>query len=227
MASRRRRNTPTVPPNKAKLPRPADASVPGKATLEVVDDKATYAFINVAYTKSNENLFLALISGLSAFGLVAQTAFDSPLKQSQWQRVGEAMSKCQGSFHDLSSVEHLNMPFELGMAVGISLSREHRWYVLDTELGRAEKVLSDIKGAQIHIHDGTPKSILRAVKDALARDDMPELDEMMEIYSSLRSVADRLLSVDGYTSLFAPGPYRLLNQKAYKMMRKSLSPPRR
>src|SRR6266542_4267706 len=48
---------------------------------------------------------------------------------------------------------------------------------------------------KIHIHDGTPKSILRAVKDALARDDMPELDEMMVIYSFFRSVADRLLSV--------------------------------
>jgi hypothetical protein len=70
------------------------------------------------------------------------------------------MSICQYSFHDISRVEldskrprlpRFNMPFELGMAVGMAehSGHEHLWYAFDSKPFRAQKSLSDLNGTEV------------------------------------------------------------------------------
>ncbi len=62
------------------------------------------AFINLAYVDSNEELYLALLSGLAGFGLVPVAAVHDPGSDPQLSRIYELIEQSAISFHDLSCV---------------------------------------------------------------------------------------------------------------------------
>jgi hypothetical protein len=83
-------------------------------------------FLNIPYDKKFENLCLAYISGVSAFGLSARATLEIPGDARRLDRIFQLMQGCEYSVHDLSRVEldrrrprtpRFNMPFELGMSV--------------------------------------------------------------------------------------------------------------
>src|SRR3954451_6154310 len=119
--------------------------------------KPAEAFINLAYASPNKDLYLALIAGLTAFGLIPRAALSDPGAAPQLHRIQSIISRCDYSFHDLSWMKvdgpaprtpRLNMSFELGLAFGVSKWRhpKHQIFILDTVPFRVQKALSDLQG---------------------------------------------------------------------------------
>jgi len=163
--------------------------------------KPRTVFINVPYDNKYEPLYLALIGGLTGFGLIPQAVLQIPGSRRRLDRLFSLMYSCRHSFHDLSRVEldlrpprtpRFNMPFELGLAVAWanSVDRRHNWYVLETKNYRVAKSLSDLDGTQIYVHGGTPKGVLRQLMNALARmKRQPTFGELDAIYNDLKRAA--------------------------------------
>lgn len=103
----------------------------------------------------------------------------------------------------------LNMAFELGLAVAFAKNPEvsHQWFVFDTVPHRMEKALSDLGGIRARIHDRSPKSVLRALMNALAREKhQPTLDNLLQIYRDVERMA-RSIKRNYSNDLFETRPF--------------------
>src|ERR1017187_1152964 len=63
------------------------------------------AFINVPYDDRFQDLYLAFIAGLTAFGLDPRATLEIPGGARRLDRIFELITSCQYSFHDLSRVQ--------------------------------------------------------------------------------------------------------------------------
>lgn len=163
-----------------------------------------YGFINIPYAKRYERVYLAFIAGVAGHGLLPLAAVHDPSSRYQLDRIYELIARAQFSFHDLSWMSldrkvprtpRLNMAFELGLAVAISRASgsKHEWFVFDTVRYRLDKALSDLGGIRPRIHDFTPEGVLRALMNALARQEhRPTLADLLEIYDEVERVARRI-----------------------------------
>jgi len=154
-------------------------------------------FLNVPYDSAFENLYLAYIAGLSAFGLVPRATLEIPTSQRRLERIANLIEQCAYSIHDLSRVQldakaprvpRFNMPFELGLAVAQDAgNRGETWYVCETVPHRISKSLSDLDGTDVRIHGGTVKGVFGALCDIFARNTRsPTAQDMYRIYLVLR-----------------------------------------
>lgn len=178
------------------------------------------AFINVPYDQQFEPLFLALIAGLTGFGLIPQAVLQIPGSQRRLDRLFALMYSCRYSFHDLSRVEldakrpatpRFNMPFELGLAVAWAerVDRKHKWYVLEGKEYRVAKSLSDLDGTQIYIHGGTPTGVLRQLTNALARTkNQPTVKDLKAVYRDLQQAAKDIKKAQATKSLYDTRPFQ-------------------
>jgi len=167
------------PPQKRRGPRPSV--------------KRDAVFLNIPYDERFENLFLAYIAGISAFGFAPRATLEIPFSQRRLERIISLIASSQYSVHDLSRVEldrnaprtpRFNMPFELGLTVGIG---KHAWIVCETKRHRIKKSLSDIDGTDVYIHDGTVRGVFRELCNAFVRNRrQPSVVQMMQIYRILR-----------------------------------------
>jgi hypothetical protein len=176
------------------------------------------AFINVPYSTRYERVYLALIAGISAYGLVPSAAVRDPSSRFQLERIYELIASAQYSFHDLSFVSldrkspqtpRLNMAFELGLAVAVSRSAgaNHQWYVFDTVPYRLDKALSDLGGIRPRIHDRSPESVLRALMNVLGRlTGGPTLADLLNVYREVEKSA-RGIKRDYSLDLFDTKPF--------------------
>src|SRR5207245_1695984 len=113
------------------------------------------------------NVYLALIAGVSAFGLKPRATLEIPSGERRLDRILQLMTGCEYSFHDLSRVEldrsqpwtpRFNMPFELGLLLGWQRAKgnsRHIWFVMEPRQRRLQKSLSDLDGTDPLIHQGT------------------------------------------------------------------------
>src|SRR5713226_10506124 len=104
-------------------------------------------FLNVPYDAAFENLFLAYLAALSAFSFAPRATLEIPFSQRRLDRIVALIVECEYSVHDLSRVQldktaprtpRFNMPFELGLTVGISRAK-HAWIVCETRRHRVKK----------------------------------------------------------------------------------------
>src|SRR6266567_946170 len=112
-------------------------------------------FLNIPYDSAFENLYLAYIAGLSAFGLIPRATLEIPTSQRRLERILKLIQECAYSIHDLSRVQlaakaprvpRFNMPFELGLAVAQNVrNRQETWYVCETVPHRVGKSLKAIR----------------------------------------------------------------------------------
>jgi hypothetical protein len=154
-------------------------------------------FLNIPYDRAFENLYLAYIAGLSAFGLVPRATLEIPTSQRRLERIANLIGQCAYSIHDLSRVQvdtkaprvpRFNMPFELGLAVALDAgNRRETWYVCETMRYRISKSLSDLDGTDVRIHGGTVKGLFGALCDIFVRKThQPSVQEMYQTYLGLR-----------------------------------------
>lgn len=168
-------------------------------------------FLNVPYDSAFENLYLAYIAGLSAFGLVPRATLEIPTSQRRLERILKLIEQCAYSIHDLSRVQldakaprvpRFNMPFELGLAVAQDAgNRKETWYVCETVAHRIGKSLSDLNGTDVRVHGGTVKGVFGALCDIFARETrQPSVQEMYRIYLVLRRSLPNIKRQVGATS---------------------------
>jgi hypothetical protein len=175
---------------------PARKSPPRTRRRSKPSIKKDDVFLNVPYDGRFENLLLAYIAGITAFGFVPRATLAIPFSQRRLERIISLIASSQYSVHDLSRVEldrtaprtpRFNMPFELGLTVGIGNSK-HTWIVCEARPHRIKKSLSDIDGTDVYIHGGTVRGVFRELCNAFVRNRrQPSVLQMMQIYRMLRS----------------------------------------
>ena len=193
-----------------------------------------YVFLNVPYDSAFENLYLAYIAGLSAFGLTPRATLEIPTSSRRLDRILNLIDRCDHSIHDLSRVQldaraprvpRFNMPFELGLAVArAGRKRQQCWYVCETVPHRIKKSLSDLDGTDVRIHGGTVKGVFGALCDIFVRKTrQPTVLEMYRGYLQLRRNLSRIVrqagALDSYSArvfrdlVFAAQAYQLETQR--------------
>lgn len=194
---------------------------------------APIAFLNIPYAKRYEKVYLALIAGVSGYGLVPTAAVHDPSSRYQLDRIFDLIKNARYSFHDLSWMSldrvkprtpHLNMAFELGLAVSLSRTStsRHEWFVFDTVPHRLDKALSDLGGIRPRIHDMSPRSVLTCLMSALGRQThQPTLANLLAIYADVERMARRIKK-DYSNDLFDARPFADLayvaNETAYSQI---------
>jgi hypothetical protein len=156
-------------------------------------------FLNVPYDAAFENLLLAYISAINAFGFAPRATLEIPFGERRLDRILSLVVECKYSIHDLSRVQvdrvpprtpRFNMPFELGLAVALQKTKvpNHAWVVCGSVVRRINKSLSDLDGTDPYIHGGTIKGVFRELCNVFVRTDrQPTVLQMDRIYRVLRA----------------------------------------
>lgn len=177
-------------------------------------ERDSSVFLNIPYDSRFENLYLAYIAGISAFGFAPRAAIEIPGGQRRLDRILDLIASCGYSVHDLSRVEvdgvaprtpRFNMPFELGLAVAFErFSRSsHSWFVCETQAYRIQKSLSDLNGTDAYIHEGRIVGLFSQLCSAFVRAErQPTIAQMTTIYRALRKQLPQLISASGARSAF-------------------------
>ena len=162
-------------------------------------DRAGSVFLNIPYDAPFENLLLAYIAGISAFGFTPRATLEIPFGQRRLDRILNLIGQCKYSIHDLSRVQldrklprtpRFNMPFELGLTIALERAAypDHSWIVCETVRRRINKSLSDLDGTDAYIHGGTIAGVFRELGNAfVASEPQPTVKEMSQIYRVLRA----------------------------------------
>ena len=113
-------------------------------------------------------------------------------------KIYSLIERCRFGIHDISRTEldaknnlpRFNMPLELGIFLGAKKfgnkwQKEKRALIFDFEAYRYMKFISDIAGADIHIHDNDPRKIIAETRDWLANvsnRDLPSANKIQSLY---------------------------------------------
>ena len=178
-------------------------------------------FLNIPYDPDFENLFLAYIAGITAFGLVPRATLEMPSSSRRLDKIIALIETCRYSVHDLSRVGYnqhaprtprFNMPFELGLAVAHHRKAEggkHSWFVCEAMQFRLAKSLSDLNGTDPYIHDGKIAGVFRELCNIFARSDrQPTTQQMGRIYRKIRHDLAEIMRRSGATSLYTPRVFK-------------------
>jgi hypothetical protein len=169
----------------------------------------------VPYDAAFENLLLAYIAAISAYGFSPRATLEIPFGQRRLDRILTLIRQSQYSIHDLSRVQldrksprtpRFNMPFELGLTVALERTAhpDHSWIVCETVLRRVNKSLSDLDGTDAYIHGGTIKGVFREMGNAFVGSSrQPTVTEMSQIYRVLRAQFSSVLKRAGAKDAFS------------------------
>lgn len=179
-------------------------------------------FLNIPFDKKYEQLYLALIAGLCGMGLTPRCVLEVPAGVgNRLDRLFALVRQCGSSIHDLSRVElsvdqprcpRFNMPFELGLAVAVTLSRGvHQWFVFEARPFRLQKSLSDVNGFDPYIHNGTPEGVLRELSNVFVMHrTKPSFASLELLYRQLKRFAVTPKAEEKVDTLFTPSCFRAL-----------------
>jgi hypothetical protein len=181
-------------------------------------------FLNIPYDEKFSRLYLAYIVGLIHLGLNPCVTLHIPGGQRRLDKILDLIGNCRYSIHDLSRVQldskaprtpRFNMPFELGLAVGVQklVRRPHEWFLFEEKPHRVEKSLSDLSGTDPHIHHNTVEGVLRELGNAFVRrseDEAFSLPRMLKTYRSVRNQVNKIKLQTGAQSLFESRTFGLL-----------------
>jgi len=195
--------------------------VPGRsARLRSGRRRLADVFLNIPYDEKFQNLYLAYIAGISAYGSVPRTTLEIPGGERRLDRIFSLIRACQYSVHDLSRVEldrrpprtpRFNMPFELGLAVAWARTnlRKHVWFVCEAMERRIEKSLSDLKGTDVHIHNGNVRGVFRELGDAFVRSErQPAVPQMWRVFRDVKRSLPNILRSAGTGSVYRARVFR-------------------
>jgi hypothetical protein len=182
-----------------------------------VDPRAV--FVNAPFDSAYEPLFVTLI------GMVAFLDYDAhcvlevrETGEGRLQRIYDLMRTCRISIHDMSRIGapvRFNMPFELGLAVSLKLAapQQYEVIVLDSQAHRMDRRLSDFKGRDLFIHDGTCDGMIEALLDAF-QSQRSDASELRRAARALRTYARNTKRVFRAKTIFHPHLFSLLTKAA-------------
>jgi len=178
-----------------------------------VKGSAASVFLNIPYDAAFENLLLAYIAAISAFGFTPRATLEIPFNP-RLDRILDLIAESEYSIHDLSRVQldrvapktpRFNMPFELGLTVALKSANvpNHAWVVCETMRRRVNKSLSDLDGTDPYIHDGTVRGVFRELCNVFVRGQrQPTVLQMSQIYRVLRADFKNILRRAGADNPF-------------------------
>jgi len=157
-----------------------------------IDDTVSKAFLNLPFHEDYENVCLALICGLVCYGITPTIVTESTGSRWRLEKLAELISRCEFSFHDLSylkldgpqRVPRFNIPFELGLAIGLhgNLHEQPRYHVFESKRHRLQQSLSDLNGIDPLIYNRTAVGILRALANRLRQDPQPSFKLLRSVF---------------------------------------------
>jgi hypothetical protein len=136
-------------------------------------------FLNFAFDKRREYLYLSLVASVVGLGFNPRTVLEVPVDTFRLERLRRLIKMCRYSIHDLSAVQvtakphgvpRFNIPFELGLAVAVHLEnrQRHSFRLMESKRHRLTQSLSDLNGFDPFIHDELPAGVFRAVRNMFA-----------------------------------------------------------
>ena len=161
-------------------------------------------FINCPFDEGYRELFDALVFVVTDCGFEARCAKEAiDSGEGRIGRINKIIQECKFGIHDISRTEldivnglpRFNMPLELGLFLGakeFGSKKQHqkRCLVLDNELYRYQKFISDISGQDISVHNGKVDSAIGRVRDWLSNSlvdvMMPTETAIVERYKDFR-----------------------------------------
>lgn len=176
--------------------------------------EAPSVFLNVPYDAAFENLLLAYIAAVSAYGFAPRATLEIPFGQRRLDRILALILASRYSIHDLSRVQldrksprtpRFNMPFELGLTIALERTAhpDHSWVVCESVPHRLSKSLSDLDGTDAYVHGGTVAGVFREMGNAFVGSSrQPTVTEMSQIYRLLRAQFRRILKKAGARDAF-------------------------
>jgi hypothetical protein len=173
-------------------------------------------FINAPFDERYEPLFVTLVGTLVFVGLMPHSVLEvREAGQGRLTRIFELIKSCRMSFHDVSRVGmpvRFNMPFELGLACGISLASpgEHDVFVLDAEPYRLDRTLSDYKGRDPIIHRERCDELISGVLDLFAAGASPPIGELRRAARELRQASRDVKREFKAETIFRPAIFKAL-----------------
>jgi hypothetical protein len=184
-------------------------------------------FLNIPYDSKFENLFLAYIAGISAFGLVPRATLEIRSRSRRLEKILKLINACHYSIHDLSRVEldrqpprtpRFNMPFELGLVVANHTNArggKRQLFVCEAKHLRLLKSLSDLNGTDPYIHDGKIVGVFREVCNIFSKPDrQPTVQQMAQIYREIRRNLAAILRNSASDSIYKARVFRDLSVAA-------------
>ncbi|HEX4077709.1 MAG TPA: hypothetical protein VHX61_02390 [Rhizomicrobium sp.] len=131
-------------------------------------------FINCPFSDDYEEMFRAAVFAVIRCGFRARCAQeDDDGGDVRMEKICRIIRECQYGIHDISKTEldastklpRFNMPLELGLFIGAkkfgtSGQPAKKILILDRELYRYQKFISDIAGQDVHAHNGTKRQVV-------------------------------------------------------------------
>ena len=134
-------------------------------------------FINCPFDRSYRRIFEAVVFAVFDCGFLARSALEiTNTAEVRVSKIARIIDECQFGYHDISRtgldrtnrLPHFNMPFELGLFLGIARQASNRsCLVVDREQYRYQKFISDISGQDIAAHNNDPETAIRIVRNWL------------------------------------------------------------
>jgi hypothetical protein len=181
---------------------------------------ANRVFINAPFDAAYEPLFVTLVGMLVFLGQKPHCVLEVREQgDGRLARIYELMRSCRMSIHDLSRVGtpvRFNMPFELGLACGLKLAEPSAYevIVLDAKAYRMDRLISDYKGRDPLIHDGTSDGMAACLLDAFETPTAFRPAELRDAVRVLRELAETMKKDLKSDSLFRPSLFRSLGALA-------------
>lgn len=157
-------------------------------------------FLNCPIDSVYKELFDAMVFAVHDCGFIARCALEeADASQVRIDKIYDIIAECRYGIHDISRTEldevsgfpRFNMPLELGVFLGakkfgIGAHKRKKCLVVDRELYRYQKFISDISGQDIQAHNNNPEQIVIVVRNWLStaskRQDIPSGSIIWEHY---------------------------------------------
>ena len=134
-------------------------------------------FINCPFDSDYQPIFQAILFTLLACGMNPRCALEEDNGANvRLNKIQKIIKLCNLGIHDISRTEldpknHLprfNMPFELGLFLGMKRGKKTSALILDKEPHRYQKFLSDIAGQDVRSHDNQLGKAVALVRNWIA-----------------------------------------------------------
>lgn len=134
-------------------------------------------FINCPFDRPYKRIFDALVFAVFDCGFVARSALEiTNTAEVRVEKIARIIDECRFGLHDLSRTSlnrasrlpRFNMPFELGLFLGMARSVTGRsCLVLDRDRYRYQMFISDIAGQDISAHANNPATAVGVARNWL------------------------------------------------------------
>lgn len=146
-------------------------------------DYSSTVFINCPFDEEYQEIFNAIIFTVIDCGFVPKCALeDSDSGKVRIEKLFQYIKDSKYGIHDISRTEldkinqlpRFNMPLELGIFFGAveygsNKQKSKKCLILDSEVHRYQKFISDIAGQDIRVHGNKPREAVRQVRHWLVQ----------------------------------------------------------